>query len=242
LIWAMKLAADILSEESGRTVPDGYWDVSVTDVLHCPLRVWFQKRGEKVDPRYMILQDYILTLGRVAHNVLEAVLGGEHEVPVVHKFEREGVKIAVKGRADVVLRDAVIEIKTYAYSLPKSMFPKYAMQAIFYAAKLNKGKAMLLMFNRATAEVHVAYLHLFKGVRTLDKAIERFEELKRKTVEIIEDRAYRLYKVLHGERPSPEPGPWCKYCPYRNNCIIRDMGNKLALYDPKNFVVEKVLP
>ena len=119
----------------------------------------------------------------------------ESEVPVEYEFE--GKKLV--GRADIVLKDRVIEIKT-TKNLPRLPYYSHVLQANAYAYLLNKKK------------FEITYI-AEHGVRSfsMDTSEELFEKLK--------ERARILHNaVKYSIAPEKEPTPYCNRCPYYHIC------------------------
>lgn len=133
--------------------------------------------------------------GIAIHNTVQDIakkFNCEIEKEVNGKIE----DIEVKGRADLVCDDSVIEIKTTTLHDQRHYF-----QLAIYTKLLNKNKAYMLYIDRETAnitffEVDISFILPF--------AVERLKTYKD--------------ALLNNKLPSKEYSQLCKYCIYKTYC------------------------
>ena len=202
--------------QTGRRV-DGDIVVNVSDLVDCPAQAAAAELGVEPDAAATAYSRYIMELGRVFHAALQAELGLVHgataEVPVGETLLHRGRRVVIKGRADIVDRDAVAEVKVSAglgkVSEDGPRLAAWLLQLLYYAALLGKGRAYLLVFDRCQPRVAVAEVEPGR----LRAAAERARAVVRARARMYADA------VLSG-RPwdAGIRGPWCRYCPFRRSC------------------------
>jgi len=171
--------------------PSGH--LSVVDLI-CPYRAW---RSVRVPIRSVVDDENInIVIGIVAHRA------------VLRQFEQQGCEVEVpieiagrRFRADAVCEEngekVVVEIKKKV--VPGSVITEqYKMQVKMYMAWLNVKRGVIIGLN---------------GVRINIVASE--EELRE-----LREVAETSLLYLDGESEPPRRrGEWCKFCPFKNECI-----------------------
>ncbi len=210
-----RLAAAELAD-TGR-VADGDIVVNVSDLVDCPAQAAAAMLGVRGDALATVYGRYIMELGRIFHAALQAELGLVHgataEVPVEETITHRGRRIVVKGRADIVDRDAVAEVKVSAgLGKVKEDGPRLAawlLQLLYYAHLLRKTRAFLLVFDRCQPRLVVAEVEPSR----LPAAAARAHAVVVARARLLAD------SVLSGDPwAAAVRGPWCRYCPYRRLC------------------------
>jgi|GEM_PF-1781370 len=174
----------------------------ISSLSSCLRRAYY----EKIFPELVLEQIRKSTFeGEAIHYFVKYLvdLGGKllfekinAEVPVEYEFE--GIKIV--GRADIVLKDRIIELKT-CRNIPSRPYFSHVLQANAYAYLLKKK-----MF-----EVTYLGMHNIRSF-VYDTSKELFERLL--------DRARILRKALiFSVAPEREPSPLCVKCPYYHVCF-----------------------
>jgi len=178
-------------------------EVFVTDLIQCFRRSWFEMKF-RARPR----PTPVMVLGRLLHDALPGLffgskrfLGARWEVECSHDL---GNGWALKGRADCVTEDAVIEFK---FTREPEFNPAKAMyyaQVSAYCFMLGKVKGYLVLIDRNSMKVK-AY------------PCEPDEDVWKNML----DRARLLIDSLEGDVPvndSPLFEWECKHCPWSVIC------------------------
>jgi CRISPR/Cas system-associated exonuclease Cas4 (RecB family) len=186
---------------------DGVTTIWVTELTNCLYWSYLERTGARPDTGRMVFLDYVRNLGKHLHHAFEARLAGETEKPVVVEIEPG---VVVRGRADLYWRDQVIEFKTYTARREIYENLHHLAQISFYIKHLGARKGILIYMSRVKPEYYMV---------ELDMGSENDRELVEKANEILLERAKRYARWLRGlEEPRPEPGPWCRFCPFWRIC------------------------
>jgi len=176
-------------------------DVFVTELVACPMKYELRLRY----PSLLIQLNFNekILIGKLLHHGIEAILrdlmliSGDNirtEVPV--SGEINGLRIV--GRADIVLDNEVIEIKTTSSvnNLPRD---SHVLQTAIYAKLLNKARGRLVYF-----------------ILNNDKRIIEFD-----VDPINDDDLTNLIEEFKKRKPTPRY-PWeCNYCVFKQFCPKR---------------------
>ena len=167
---------------------DPEW-IMPTELSTCLRRSWYaRKKGKNIIGESAVY-------GIVIHNTVQDV-AKKFDCDVEKEVEGEISGIHVRGRADLVCDDSVIEIKTTTVHDQRHYF-----QLVIYATLLKKEKAYMLYVDRNTGnitffQVDISFILPF--------AIERLKE---------------YYKsVTENKLPPKEYSQVCKYCVYKTLC------------------------
>jgi len=174
-------------------------EVHVTDLVGCIRASYFRK---VYGVRFNLTQAISVILGLGVHEFfipyLAGRLGGDYEVEV----EYEGIK----GRADVVTDEYVVEVKT-VNNIPIQPFRSHLEQLNFYMQVLDKPKGYVFYIGRSSYKVAMYEYYgdreLF--LRTLEKGKELIKALKERkppkcNLGIVDQHFY------------------CRNCMYRGEC------------------------
>ncbi len=153
----------------------------------CPRLLFFEVHLKRERTLLEVLRLY---LGKAWHFIVELLSEGEGEVRV--ELEVNGAR--VRGRADVVREDAVVEIKSGKGPREGAWYGDF-LQASLYAMALKKEK-VIIKYRDKEVELKV------------DERAEREAVL---AVEL-------LRAVLEGYLPPPKRSKWCPKCPYKELC------------------------
>ena len=149
----------------------------------CPRLYFFETHLGKEVTLYQKLK---MLWGKIWHALLELL---EEETEVELEGEFEGIKL--KGRADAVRDDAVVEIKSGTGPRDGAWYGDY-LQASLYAVALSKKKVIIKYRN---------------GERVLELDVEELKEV------------LRLFELVrNGYLPPPKRSKWCPKCPYKDLC------------------------
>jgi len=175
--------------------------IYVTEVSQCLLKSWFQRTVAEPPSDNKII---LMVMGDSAHYLMKDYFPlGSGEMGVEKTID--GVKI--KGRADRVGEDFIIEFKTVSY-IPKSPYEAHIKQAQLYLWLFEKNIAFIIYVSRANGEINI-----FR--------IERDDKLIKELL----DRAKILSSYLkRGVMPKPEKSNLCNYCEYIDLCPLKKMG------------------
>ena len=174
--------------------------VWVSEIAACLRRAYL----DRVSPKPVSFSvQAVREMGAAVHKLLASVLrnnGMESEVSVARVVDG----YLVKGRVDAIIFEddgvAVLEAKT---AEDTSLREDFARQARFYAAMLGASRAYVLVVNRNDGSYAIHKLDV--------NPVEAPREL--------EERVRKLQKALEEKRePEPKKGPWCRWCPYREEC------------------------
>ena len=221
----IKLVAEEIREETGRET-DGAYVFNVTELVECPKKAYMYRVVPedqwKVNIVDRIYSSYYTRLGSLIHDVLQALIAGRSEVGVADEWEYKGAKITVKGRADIVLRDAVIEIKSTRVENVKKhgIWLPHLLQLAWYMKMLGKGKGFLLYFDRAEPRILVVYVtpDSYRGPVAFHEFLNIVQQDIRKRAEQIVDW---LRDATPPENIVGVRAAWCRWCPFRKMCGAR---------------------
>ena len=167
---------------------DPEW-VMPTELATCLRRSWYaRKKGRNIIGESAVY-------GIVIHNTVQDI-AKRFNCEIEKEVEGEVAGIHVRGRADLVCEDSVIEIKTTTVHDQRHYF-----QLVIYAALLKKEKAYMLYVDRNTGnitffQVDISFILPF--------AVERLKT---------------YYKtVVENKLPPKEYSQACKYCVYKTLC------------------------
>ncbi len=108
-------------------------------------------------------------------------------------------EVILRGRADWIVGDYVIELK-YKIYLPKEVSLHDKNQVLLYMYLYSKPKGLVL------------YINQYGGIRPF--FIPRDETLTKYLL----DKAIKLYKAfVRNCPPEPEVAEWCNWCPWADN-------------------------
>ena len=219
-----KVGKDIAAE-SGRDV-EGEYVFNVTELVTCP-KMTYLYRTTPIDEEqlgfYSVYAAYAAKLGGIFHTALQTLINGKSEVPVEETFMHPSgcCSITIKGRADIVYRNSVIEIKTFNGSNGYNMFKvNHLMQLVYYMKMLGKGKGFLVYANRCKPEMIVIEVSKDSYHGPIS-----FNDLVEKIVNMIRANAVMIVDWLREDKPAEEitgyRGEWCNYCPFKKMCKKR---------------------
>jgi len=172
--------------------------ISVTEVTQCLLYSYMAR----VEPR-CVPQVVSLLLGVQGHRIMAEAL--EFHGWLVEKLvcvERDGVKLC--GRVDAYHPDldVVAEFK-FVNTVPEEPYEDHVKQIRIYMAMLGARHGIIVYFSRDPRN-RTKVFFVAPRRRALDEAIERAKTLSRALEEM--------------KPPRPEPGRWCRFCPYAFEC------------------------
>ncbi len=221
----IKLVAEEIREETGRET-NGAYVFNITELVECPKKAYMYRVVPedqwKLNIVDRIYSSYYTRLGSLIHDVLQAMIAGRSEVGVADEWEYGGTTITVKGRADIVLRDAVIEIKSTRVQSVKKYGIRLAhlIQLAWYMKMLDKTKGFLLYVDRAEPRLLVVYVtpDSYRGPIAFHEFLNLVRQDIRKRAEQIVDwlRENKEPDEIVGVRAT-----WCKWCPFRKLCTRR---------------------
>ena len=165
----------------------------------CPRQVLL----EKMNPTEEIPKKLqgIFLIGDALHELVQKAVGGEAEKEVI--VREDGVTI--RGRADIVLPDEVVELKTISDISKIRYKPKHhhvmQLQIYLHGLKLKKGR--LVYISKQDFEI-------------VEHEIKYSKELAREAI--------NYFKVIKGFEDKGELPPrfetnWCWYCPFKSECF-----------------------
>lgn len=181
--------------------------IYVTQVTQCLRKSYYEIISNAIDPYYELAKKFLL--GKSMHLWLQSLvrkygkelkLRYEVEKPIRYKYRG----YTIKGRADLIINDTVIEIKTTTkgINIPNIM---HILQANEYAYWLSKPQFIILY---VTGNDIIEF-----GFKT-DKGRHL----------IFKDRLNELIDALNkGKPPKHESTNECKYCKYRNTCLYKTL-------------------
>lgn len=183
----------------------GVTTIWVTELTNCLYWSYLERTGARPDTGRQVFLDYVRSLGKHLHHAFEAALAGETEKPVVVEVEPG---VVLRGRADLYWRDLVIEFKTYTAKRDITENLHHLAQLSFYIKHLGARGGVLVYMSRIKPEYYLVELSADKDRGLIERANE-----------ILLERARRYARWLRGEEePRPEPGLWCRFCPFWRIC------------------------
>ena len=171
--------------------------IYVTDVSQCLLKSWFNRAfGEPPSDEKVV----ILVLGDDVHYLLnEKFPVGKGE----ESAERSINGVRIRGRADRVFSESIIEFKTATF-IPSKPRDHHVLQLQLYLWLFDKKYGFIAYVSKRDGKVKA-----FK--------VSRDEDIIKKLL----DRAIILSKHLkEGTMPEPEKGWLCDYCEYKSWCPV----------------------
>ena len=190
---AFRRAYAELSADRSDLGPD---TIHVGELTYCLLKSYYER---KYGVNYSDEKIVILGLGQATHFLVESFVGEGvvKEFRVEHGLE--GFKLT--GRPDLIVDDAVIELKTTSH-IPVQPFSHHVLQLQAYLHLLDRRYGFIVYVCKRRGRVKAFRVERDPGA---------WEE--------IVGRARRLHLALvRGEPPEPEPGPLCRYCEFRSMC------------------------
>lgn len=183
--------------------------ISVTELLGCIRKVYYEKKKYDIDPQQVFRYSYLALInhvGNAIHQFIQSVYNfTEIERTIISQ------KYHVKGRVDGIKNNCVVEIKSFDQDKYKNTYlPEHFDQANLYAFLLND-----------ELDYKIDTVTLVYVIRNLKK-IEAFDIPinNQRSISFL-DKAIILKKCLdNNEVPmkSGETEEQCKYCPYKNIC------------------------
>jgi len=172
--------------------------IFVSEVTYCIRKAYLLRRDPRPFNREKLV---ILVWGSLAHFLVENYI--DYDGVLCEKsvsVDLGGFKL--KGRADIIIDDYIVELKT-AYSLPDKPFNHHVLQLQAYLWMLDREEGFLVYIARRAGGIVS-----FKIERDVKYWIE------------IVDRARKLHEHLKkNEIPPPEKSPLCKFCEYKEYCL-----------------------
>jgi len=192
--------------------------IFITDVTGCLRASYYRKvLGERL-PEKIRFQTLI---GKATHEFLiprlAFRLGGDIEVRTEYR--------GIRGRADIVTKDYVIELKTVS-NIPTTVYRSHAEQLNFYLFALKKEYGYVVYLNRKTGVVRVREVK--KDEKLLEITLVKAKELK----EAIENKIPPKPHV-----PIRELKTLCSYCPFNSECLKETLSEsiEMMMYDDFNM-------
>jgi len=186
--------------------------IGVTELIKCPLRLWFEDKEQPIMTRQMYYGDlcHKALFTRLHPFTLSHIMYIEPEL--VYPVWCNGKNIHVIGRPDIVAigngKLKVIEVK-----FANVIVPEYFKQVAVYKL-LARNK---YWFKKEDTEGYIMQITDDGEIR-IHKVEEEVDE------EWIWYRACQLYEYFEkNEQPPPEKGDHCKYCPYRGRCTSKTL-------------------
>ncbi len=173
--------------------------IHVSEVSGC-LRKAYYTRTTPLKPSEALT--IIMSIGNGLHGQLQELLasrGWRSEVEVAWNFKH----FKLVGHIDLYhpRENLVIELKT-TNKLPDNPYQGHLMQLNSYLAMIGANRGYIIYISRN------GFVRVFQ--HRLDK------KLWSETIK----RAYRLhFSLKNNTPPKPEPGPLCKYCPFKWKCF-----------------------
>lgn len=180
---------------------------SLTYLCDCLTRSYYRVKLPEVHKQNRNV--YYLAIGRLLHqwlcSRLAIKLGGQTEVLLSYETDH----FVIKGRADIMTNDYIVELKTSG-RLPEKPYESHVEQLNAYLAMSDKPYGYIVYVSRIDGSVKV-FEHVIDNYmwnRTLEKA-----KVFRKACEL-------------NEPPEPyKSKQWlmkaCKYCEYKSICVYK---------------------
>ena len=184
-----------------RNPPDDV--IHISDVTGCLLKSYFMRRR----PFVTEAQAVIFRVGEGLHTALQKYLhekcGWSYEVEAKMRVEDKYGGFWLVGHADLVSPDnEVVEVKTTS-KIPEEPYHSHVMQLNAYMYMLKAKAGYVLYVEKGSGRIRVFHVPFSKKLWG----------------EVVK-RAIKLHEALvTGRPPEPEPGPICKHCPYKFDCI-----------------------
>jgi len=188
--------------------------IYITDLVGCIRRSYYIKKyGFPVDESTALW----LLLGTMFHDliipVIAEALNGQKEVPTMYSYE--GVDI--RGRVDILLDDAVIELKTCT-KLPMKPKLSHVEQVNAYMHFFNKPKGVLVYVSKIQADV--AVFECNKNPHMFQQTLEKAKILK----EAIENNTPPEVNL-----PLSVRRQFCASCQFFDKCSLDYISNMIDL-------------
>ena len=187
-------------------------EIDLTTLLRCR-RLWFfevvakGRGGDAGDKTEEARVDLVKAFGHFLHSLVE--LPGCIQEPVFRIRIGEAI-VRMKPDFWCPPTRAVVELKTVArlVNIPRL---NHIAQLKSYMAVAGAEKGYLVYISRTTGEVRV---YEFRPSLSFDELVEALRERLKGYLEYVDG----------GSRgaPGPEPGIWCRNCPYRRHCNVTD--------------------
>ena len=180
--------------------------VFVTEVVGCIRQSFYN--------RVFINQLEYATAFRILRGILiHEWLAEKLPVGLSEVKEREELRVEVEvngkgklvGRADYLIGDYVVELKTTSRRRLEKPLEEHVKQVMLYMHMLNKEKGVII------------YLHDDGGISSfvVSKDEEVINRLIRKAEKLLES-------LKSGYPPEAEPGVYCKWCPWRREDMCEE--------------------
>jgi len=191
ILAAIERAVLLEVSELTRAPPNVIW---VTEISKCIRQSFYSRiflKSLDFTAAYTILR------GRLLHEVVlrnmpigvTEVEGGTRSIVL----DDVGSKVEVRGRADMVVGDYVIDLKT-SERAPEKLHEEYRNQVQLYMELYGKSRSLVVYITRDGLKYFLE-----------ERDEERIAKLK--------EKALKLSRALRENRlPEPEVGVWCRWC------------------------------
>lgn len=169
------------------------------------------KRSPDMTTKYGRVTDLLnvghITEDRITHVMRHNGYDIQTQVPCTYTSEFVG---DIKGTADLVINDTVVDVKTARASNVKRLVDggggqKYITQLAIYAEALKLKDASLLVYNKDTSEltlIDVPREALRSAVRRVDAILEQCTHFD--TVSTLEAKLHKVYDMCEDPKPVPQ--------------------------------------
>lgn len=216
----------VLKAIFANTLSEDRSDVHVTDLTGCLLRAYW----DKTDPQPKYVHDLVvLWIGQAVHKSVEEAIRDDPNVQGEVELEMDGVK----GRADLIYGDTIVDLKTTRWMMPGRLpYGNHSDQVKIYAemagventriqyidttgpTRCNNCKTVLVKVDGHPVCENCGWT---KGAAHLGAHIvkPRSKDMK----DFIKERGARLTDALESEQePEAEPSWLCRYCDHLDKC------------------------
>ncbi|MBW2675669.1 MAG: Dna2/Cas4 domain-containing protein [Deltaproteobacteria bacterium] len=182
--------------EEGTPIDDGI--IFVTEAVGCLRKSYFIRRSPLPLPDRLYV---IFEIGKGVHYIIQRFLPVEAQFEV--PCEVDLGPCVLRGRADVVLNESILELKTIAKIREEYLpYQHHVKQLQAYLWMLDKPRGYIVYIEKGGGRIHVVEVHRDAGV----------------WAEVC-NRARLLHEhLVKGEPPPPEPSPLCRICDYAKLC------------------------
>ena len=185
-----------LEGEDGAPVSDS--EIYVTEVSGCLRRSFFIRRQPIPLPENLYV---VFEIGKGLHYIIQRFLPVEacFEVPC----EVDLGDFRLKGRADVVLDDVILELKSIARIREDWIpYPNHVLQLQAYLWMLDRPRGFIVYIEKSRGRIYPIEVEREASAWAL----------------IIQRARVLHHHLLNNEPPRPEPSSLCKICDYRRIC------------------------
>ena len=185
-----------LEGEDGAPVSDS--EIYVTEVSGCLRRSFFIRRQPIPLPENLYV---VFEIGKGLHYIIQRFLPVEacFEVPC----ELDLGDFRLKGRADVVLDDVILELKSIARIREDWIpYPNHILQLQAYLWMLDRPRGFIVYIEKSRGRIYPIEVEREASAWAL----------------IIQRARVLHHHLLNNEPPRPEPSSLCKICDYRRIC------------------------